>query len=206
MNFALLEETSLVEPTELGPYRQRDYLALPDEPRCELLYGRFYLSPSPVPLHQMVVSVISRVLEDIAEGSGGITFFAPLDVFLADHSIPQPDVIYISKGRRSILGERLEGAPDLLIEVLSPGTARRDRLQKLNLYLESGVREYWLVDPKARQIEFLVNEGGRFVVVQAAGREYHSPALPEIRLDLLALWTKVDQRLGGAASDFNRSS
>lgn len=193
----MLEESPLVQPGELGPYRRVDYMSLPDEPHCELLYGRFYLSPSPSPLHQYVVFALARVLEEIAARSGGIAFLAPLDVFLADHSVPQPDVIYISRSRRSILDERIEGAPDLLVEVLSPGTARRDRLQKLNLYLESGVREYWLVDPVARQIEFLVNEGGRFVVSQPAGREYQSPALPEIRLDLLDFWGLVEQRLGG---------
>lgn len=198
MTVALLEETPLIQD-DLGPYRRKDYLVLPDEPRCELLFGRFYLSPSPTPLHQVVVALLARRLEDIADATGGIAFSAPLDVFLADHSVPQPDLIYISADRRRILQQRVEGAPDLLVEVLSPGTARRDRVQKLNLYLETGVREYWLVDPASRQIEFLVNEDGRWVVALPQGREYRSPALPEIRLDLLALWEKVDQRLGGTA-------
>lgn len=196
MTVALLKEPPLSPDTDLGPYRRRDYEALPDEPRCELIYGRFYLSPSPSPLHQAALFVISRLLDDIAMEAGGLMFVAPLDVPLADHSVVQPDVFYISAARREILQERIEGTPDLAVEVLSPGTARRDRVQKLSLYAESDIREYWIVDPLERQIEFLVNEGGRYVVEMPAGPVYRSRVLPEIELDIPTLWKKVDKRLG----------
>jgi len=195
MSVALLDESPLAPPAELGPYRRRDYEALPDEPRCELILGRFYLSPSPSPFHQTVVAPLWQHFDQLARSSGGLAFPAPLDVFLAEHSVVQPDVIYASASRRSLVGERVEGAPDLVVEVLSPGTARRDRGEKLSLYAESGVREYWIVDPQERQIEFLVNEGGRFVVSVPLGDEYRSPALPEIRLGLAGFWREVADRL-----------
>ena len=86
------------------------------------------------------------------------------------------------------------------MEVLSPGTARRDRGEKLRLYAESGVREYWIVDLAERQIEFLINEDGRFVVALPVDREYRSPALPELRLDLETFWQGVADRLPRRAS------
>lgn len=196
MAVALLREPPLHPYSDLGPYRRRDYEALPDEPRCELIFGRFYVSPSPLVLHQIVVSLLLRIMDDIASASGGLALPAPLDVHLADHSVVQPDVIFISAAQRGIAQRWVEGAPDLLVEVLSPGTARRDRGDKLGLYAESGIREYWIADPFERQIEFLVNEGGRFVVALPDGEEYRSRILPEIRLHLPTFWQSVEARLG----------
>ncbi|HEX4495157.1 MAG TPA: Uma2 family endonuclease [Thermoanaerobaculia bacterium] len=197
MAVALLKEPPLSPDSGLGPYRRADYEALPDEPRCELIFGRFYLSPSPSLLHQTVLILLLRCLDDIAMKTGGRLFVAPLDVHLMDHSVVQPDLLYVSAARREILRERIEGAPDLVVEILSPGTARRDRGQKLALYADSGVREYWIVDALERQIEFLVNENGRFVVAMPLGDEYRSGVLPEIHLDLSVLWKNVDERLSG---------
>lgn len=197
MAVALLKEPPLSLYTDLGPYRRRDYEALSDdEPSCELIFGRFYMSPSPLILHQIVVALLWQVFDRIAEISGGLALLAPLDVHLADHSVVQPDVIYISAGRMDIAQRWVEGAPDLLVEVLSPGTVRRDRGEKLALYAESGIREYWLVDPVERQIEVLINEGGRFVVSSYKGDEYRSHLLPEIHLDIPAFWKEVEDRLG----------
>src|SRR5215470_10445638 len=137
----ILRESPLTPSSELGPYRKRDYLALPDQPRCELIYGRFYEMTSPKSRHQMLGGLLWKRLHEIALRSGGVAFMAPLDVTLADHSVVQPDVIYVSPARRSVLQDRIEGAPDLLVEVLSPSTARRDHGEKLKLYAESGIRE-----------------------------------------------------------------
>ena len=127
MSVALLEDTPLVPPRELGPYRRADYEALPDEPRCELIFGRIYVNPSPSLGHQTVLSHLGSRFWRIAEESGGQVYLAPLDVVLADHSVVQPDLIYVSAGNQKILRERIVGPPDLVVEILSPGTARRDR-------------------------------------------------------------------------------
>jgi Uma2 family endonuclease len=122
---------------------------------------------------------------------------APLDVELADHSVVQPDVIYLSAGRREMARHRIVGSPDLLVEVLSPSSMGRDWRLKLMLYAESGIREYWIVDPKKRLIEFLVNEGGRFMIAMPAGAKYRSHGLPEVHLDVAELWRQVESRLPG---------
>ncbi len=192
MAVAMIEDTPLAPPSDLGPYRREDYESLVDSPRCELILGRFYLSRSPSILHQIVVSLLWQRLHEIARSSGGLALLAPLDVSLAEHSVVQPDVIYVSAERRGIARETIEGAPDLLVEVLSPGSVRRDRGEKLGLYAQSGVREYWIVDPGERQIEFLVNESGRFMVALPSGSHYQSQAMDEVRLDLAELWLQVE--------------
>ncbi|HEY6324032.1 MAG TPA: Uma2 family endonuclease [Thermoanaerobaculia bacterium] len=184
-----------VAPPGLGPYRVRDYDQLPDQPRHELVFGRLYVTPSPFPRHQVVSHVLVRLLGRIAEAADGFLFYAPLDVVLADHSVVQPDLIYFSAARVPNLSKRIEVAPDLVVEVLSPGTARFDRNKKRNLYAFSGVKEYWLVDQERRQIEFLINEAGSFVAAAPVAGRYRSPAIPEIELDVSQLWQLVDAKL-----------
>ena len=190
---ALLTETPLAPPAELGPYRRRDYEALPDEPRCELIFGRIYVSPSRSPLHQAILLALAHALETAAFETGGLPFVAPLDTFLADHSVVQPDVLYISAARRGILQERIEGAPDLLVEVLSPGTARRDRGEKLLLYAQSGVREYWIVDWQRRQVEVFrrVDTALQLIATLLEGDRLESPLLTGFTLPVSELFAQV---------------
>ncbi|HEX9943428.1 MAG TPA: Uma2 family endonuclease [Thermoanaerobaculia bacterium] len=195
MAIPLLKDVPLAPPADLGPYRRKDYEALPDEPRCELIYGRFYVSPSPSVLHQIVVLLLAGKLQQIAQKARAWVFVAPLDVNLFEHSVAQPDILYISAARRRIIEERIEGAPDLVVEVLSPGTARRDRGEKLRLYAEAGIREYWIFDLPERQIEFLRNDAGQFVVALPEGGVYRSQALPEISLDIAEFWREIEEQL-----------
>jgi Uma2 family endonuclease len=184
-------ETPLAPRGDLGPYRQADYLALPDEPRCELLYGRLLVTPAPTVRHQRVVGRLFRLLLELAERSAGEAIVSPVDVVLADHSIVQPDVIYVTKARSSILRSRVEGAPDLVVEILSPGTARRDLGEKLRLYAESGVAEYWIVDPGLETFEFLENAGDGFRLRLPEGGTYRSSAITGLELDLEAFWRAI---------------
>ena len=123
-------------------------------------------------------------------------FAAPMDVVFSDDTVLQPDLMYITKERRNVVKRRVEGPPDLVIEIIS-GTARRDRIEKLDIYSSFGVGEYWIVDPDSRLIEFLVNEGGRFVVHSPANDRYQSPRLPEVEIQLAEFWREVDERLPG---------
>jgi Uma2 family endonuclease len=189
-----LSESPISPDSAIGPYRRADYARLPDEPRCELVYGKFYLSPSPTLLHQIVVRRLCRRLEDIADPLGGVVSAAPLDTILSDHTVVQPDILYISPERLSIAGKWIEGAPDLVVEVLSPGTARYDCSEKLRAYAELGVREYWIADANERKIEFLVNRDGQFHVVLPRDGIYRSEVLPEIGLDLADFWDDVERR------------
>jgi Uma2 family endonuclease len=189
----MLAESLLCPVSDLGPYRRSDYERLPDEPRHELLYGRLYLTPSPSLLHQVVASLLFRKLSETARSMGGILLTAPLDVALAEHTVVQPDLLYLSAERLRESREGVEGAPSLVIEITSPGSVRRDRGEKLRAYAEHGVAEYWIVDPAARQIEFLTNREGRFQVEIPFDGIYRSAVLPGISLHLVELWTELEQ-------------
>jgi Uma2 family endonuclease len=187
--------TGFTPVSTLGPYRAADYWKLPEGEPVELLRGRFVVSPAPDLTHQTIVGNVYVLLFNIARTSGGRAFVAPTDVELDDHSIPQPDVVYIRKERRSILKNRVIGAPDLVVEVLSPHNSRRDRVDKLSLYAEYGVAEYWIVDPAERQFDFLVNRGGKFEVQPQQDNRYASPVCSELEIDLAAFWKSVDEQL-----------
>jgi len=146
----------------------------------------------------VVLAVLLESLRAAAKTVGALALPAPLDVHLADHSIVQPDILYLSAARRHLAREWVEGAPDLLVEILSRGSVRRDRGEKLDLYARSGVREYWIVDPIECQIEFLALRGESFEVVLPRGGVYRSQALPEISLDLEAVWRAVSAELTGS--------
>jgi Uma2 family endonuclease len=187
---AVVYETDTPHATraELGPYREADYLELPEQPRCELLYGRLPVTPAPTARHQFIVLALGSFLLEFSKRQGGYAVVAPVDVVLADHSIVQPDVIYVSRKRAGIVRRRIEGAPDLIIEVLSPTTARRDLGEKMRLYTESGVAEYWIVDPDSETFEFLENKPDGLRVRMAEGGIYRSTVIPGLELDLEAFW------------------
>ena len=108
------------------PYREADYLGLPGRAALRAALRQAAVTLAPTARHQQVVVRIVHVLVDCADRHGDQVLVSPIDVVLADHSVVQPDVIYVRAARSSIVRERVEGAPDLAIEVLSPGTARRD--------------------------------------------------------------------------------
>ena len=196
MTLPLLAEAPLVPSAGVGPFGRSDYESLPEEPRCELIHGRFFVSPSPSGRHQTVVLALFRWLHGIARKAGGRALAAPLDVHLNEHTVVQPDLVYISSARKGIVQAAIEGAPNLVIEVVSPGTARLDRGEKLRAYARASVAEYWIVDPQERQIQFLRGAEGMFVVELSDGTLYRSGVNPEIELDLEELWRDVALDLG----------
>ena len=145
-------------------YTYADYCQLPDDTRYELIDGEFYLIPSPGSRHQRVSFRLARLMADFVESLLlGVVYVAPLDVILSDHDTLQPDILFVAAGRESIITPRAcEGAPDLVVEVLSPSTSRRDLVLKRERYARFGVREYWLVDPAARSLELLTLQEGLF--------------------------------------------
>ncbi|GJM45340.1 MAG: hypothetical protein DHS20C21_21820 [Gemmatimonadota bacterium] len=180
-----------------GPYRVHDYLQLTgDEERCELLYGHFYLSPAPSVVHQLVVGAIAQRLRDAARLTGAMAVESPIDVLLSDHTVVQPDVVYIAREQLGIVTrERIEGSPDLIVEVLSPRTSRRDRIEKMELYRKAGVPEYWLIDPAACTFEFLDLRGEHPVIRLAQDNRYESECLTGIQLDINGFWQEIDEIL-----------
>jgi Uma2 family endonuclease len=177
----------------VGPYRAEDYFQLPDEPRCELLYGRLLVTPAPNVRHQDVVLRLAAKLLQHEQRRGGRTIVSPVDVVLAEHTVVQPDVVYVGAGRVGIVRDRVESAPDLVVEILSPATARRDLGEKLRLYAEAGVGEYWIADPAARTFEFLENLDGAFTVRLPEGGVYRSAAVVGLELDVEAFWRELPE-------------
>lgn len=179
-------------PSTLGPFRAADYWKLPEGEPVELIQGNLVMSPSPNQLHQTISVLLTEILLQASRIGKGRLFHAPMDVELADHSIPQPDLLYISKERRHIVKQHVIGPPDLVIEILSENP-RRDRVDKLNIYAEFGVAEYWIVDPERRHFDFLINRNGRFEVQPQHDNRYQSPRLAELSLDLVAFWGEVER-------------
>ena len=143
-----------------------DYCLLPDDKRFELIDGEFYeMAPSPITVHQRTLLFLARLLSDWVDLHGlGEVFIAPFDVILSEHDTFQPDVLFVSEARRSIITHRAcEGAPDLVVEILSPSTSQRDLGIKRNRYALFGVREYWIVDPVACSLEVLALREGDYV-------------------------------------------
>ena len=141
-----------------------DYVLLPEDRRCEVIDGELFVTPAPTLFHQAVKMRLVRILEDFLEEGGlGSIFDAPTDVVLSKHDVVQPDILVVLAERRSILTEKfVAGAPDMVVEVLSPSTEDRDRSAKAKRYAAFGVREMWLVDPDAKTIEVFVNDGDGF--------------------------------------------
>ena len=146
-------------------YTYEDYCQLPDDRRYELIDGEFYeMSPAPSSVHQRTVLKLARLLADWVDQHGlGEVFIAPFDVLLSLWDTLQPDILFVAADRQHIITARAcEGPPDLVVEVLSPSTSRRDLVLKRERYARFGVREYWLVDPVARSIEVLTWQEGAF--------------------------------------------
>lgn len=165
-----------------------DYLETSDDERYELLNGELILSPSPKEIHQYISSILHIMIGTfVRERSLGKVYFSPFDVVLSDTNVVQPDILFISNERADIItSDNVQGAPDLVVEILSPATAERDRTVKLELYAQYGVKEYWLVDPDAKTITVLLRgEGGLGVVgIYGEGETLRSPTLAGFSLAL----------------------
>ena len=129
----------------------------------ELWDGELVMSPAPSFLHQQIVDRFHDLLKTcVRQHRLGETALAPIDMVLTSRRATQPDVVFISSDRLGIIKERIMGAADLVAEVLSPGSRRRDRIDKRDLYEQHGVREYWLIDPEAGTVEVLYLESGTY--------------------------------------------
>ena len=133
----------------------KDYMSTPDGKRYQLLDGELIVAPSPTTRHQTILFRLARAMDDAVNAyQSGRVWLAPLDVLLSNHDVVQPDILFVSSERADIVAEaNVQGAPDLVVEILSPATAQHDREYKRTLYSRHGVREYWLVDPEEDVVE-----------------------------------------------------
>ena len=169
-------------------FTYEDYCNAPEDKRYELHNGDLVVVPSPKEQHQDSVGSLYYFVRAFVQGRElGRVYIAPFDVVFSNHDVVQPDVIFVSKDRLDIITpDNIEGAPDLVIEVLSPSTAHRDRTYKRALYARHGVREFWLVDTDAHTIEVLrlEEEGYEIVDTYSAGQTLTSPTLAGFALNI----------------------
>lgn len=148
-----------------GHWTYNDYLALPNNNyQYEIVDGVLYMSPSPSRWHQNAVLQLALHLKRFVSSKQlGEVFIAPFDVELDFKTVVQPDILVVLNANSDIItDDGIVGAPNLVIEVASPGTASYDRNQKLNLYQRAGVQEYWIVDVMAHTIEVLILHDGKY--------------------------------------------
>ena len=164
-----VKESSVAYQKKKKIYTYQDYLELPDDRnRYEILEGELVMTPSPITVHQRVSRKIEAQLDHfVEENKLGEVFYAPCDTILSEDNIVQPDLLFISNDNKKVITEKnIQGAPDLLIEILSPNTAYHDLIEKKGIYQNFGVKEYWIVDPKRRWIEVYVLQEGKYHLFQ----------------------------------------
>ncbi len=165
----------------------QEYLAWSDEHRWEIIDGKpFLMSPAPRPSHQRLVTSLWAAISKRVKSSTCEAFVAPIDVKLSESNVVQPDVVVVCRPQQ-VTETHIEGAPTLVIEILSPSSLRHDRIRKLNLYAQFAVPEYWIVTPEPAMLEILslTPEGGyRVAQVHSDQGEVSSPTLPALSFDL----------------------
>lgn len=173
-----------------------DYWHLPDDgKRYEILDGILEVSSPPGVKHQDVVgNLLTSILNFLRDCRLGKLIVSPVDVILSHNSICQPDLVFVRKDRvKAIVKDRIHGAPDLVIEVLSPGSSRRDRITKKHLYAQYGVTEYWIVDTKSRTVSRFVLGPSGYAAPEIIGamRLLETPLLPGLALSLLEVFADI---------------
>jgi Uma2 family endonuclease len=183
-----------------GTWTYEDLFSLPDDGRrYEIIEGELYEMPAPSWDHAVTIMNLILLLAPVVQALGGRVLTAPLDVFFEGADPVQPDIVVLLPESAAIgAGRGVEGAPDLLIEVLSPSNRGHDLLTKRALYARAGVREHWIVDPMSRAVEILALDRDALHSVQRASGEdtVVSSLLGDATLPLAAIFAGVDQLEG----------
>ncbi len=165
-----------------------DYLKTPDDKRYELIEGELLMTPAPAPRHQKISRELGyEFLRIVKEKKIGELFYAPCDVYLDNENVVQPDILFITKDRLDIIGEKnIQGAPDLVVEIISESTAYRDLVQKKCLYAKYGVKEYWVVVPEHEIVEVYVLRESLYGLHNTfrKGDSLDSPSFPDFHIGL----------------------
>lgn len=165
-----------------------------DGNRYELLGGEILVTASPARKHVWLVNLIAFELTAFVRGQGiGDVFTGPVDVRLSVHDVVVPDIIYISAERSAIFGEQsVQGPPDLIVEVLSRSTRARDTTQKLRLYAQTGVPEYWIVDPETSAITvYGLVQAGSYEPIEPIDGKVRSRVVSGFGLDAAKLFANI---------------
>ncbi|MYC07181.1 MAG: Uma2 family endonuclease [Chloroflexi bacterium] len=164
-----------------------DYANLPGDDRYELIDGELILVPSPSEFHQAILMNLIHLLQSVRQSGLERLYCAPFDVIFTDHDVAQPNLLFIAADRADIItAANVRGAPDLVVEILSPSTSRLDRTRKRELYERHGVKEMWLVDPRERKLAVLLLRDGKLEDAgeYGTGQALVSETLGNLTIDL----------------------
>ena len=179
---------TIATPNPIVKFTYEDFRNTSEDKRYELLDGDLVTIATPGELHQSVSAQLGwRLVQFASENNSGRVYHAPFDVVLSDTDVVQPDLLFISNERDHIITpENIQGAPDLVVEILSPSTATRDRTFKRTLYARHGVKEYWMVDTTAIDVTVLLigNRGFEVADVYGGSEALTSPTLGGFRFNL----------------------
>ncbi|SRR6266446_4977139 len=141
-----------------------EYYKLDDDKRYEIIDGNLVMAPAPDTWHQDWVSGLNLILTPFVKRNKlGRMFISPIDVVLDSENTVQPDLVFVSSSNKDIIQRRgIFGVPDLLIEIISPSSVRRDRYDRKNLFARFGVKEYWIGDPANMALEILTLKAGQY--------------------------------------------
>ena len=187
-----------------------DYLKWPGDERWELIDGEaFAMSPAPTISHQTITGQLFRQIDEALDGAPCRALIAPVDVLLptpdeADDrttTVVQPDILVVCDPEK-ITERNVRGAPDWIIEVLSPATARHDHLTKRALYERAGVREYWLVHPVDRVITVYVLKDGQYGGPEIA--DMAGERAPTIFPEIVIRWQPILDKLPNESTDSDK--
>jgi len=189
--------TTAKRPAERPLLTYEDYLLLPDDgKRYEIIGGELYMTPAPSLRHQNILSELGETLRKfVVEQKLGNVFYAPCDVTLSQHEIVQPDIVFVSKQNRGIVGENaISGAPDLVVEITSPTTQERDLGLKKKLYDRHGIKEYWIVLSEDERVEVFVRTEQGYQLAGSYGKRdtLTSPLLPGLSISLSVVFRKLE--------------
>jgi Uma2 family endonuclease len=188
--------TEATMATTAQRFTYADLAELPAEregDRHELIEGELIVTPAPVPDHQTIVGNLYAAMRAASlAASSGRVFLGPIDVRLTPDTVLEPDLCFVSAERLHIVGPKtIDAAPDLVVEVLSPGTSGRDRGAKRALYARFGVQEYWIVDPEARTLTVLTLRGDRFDPLPLDDDIARSRVVPDLAVALADVFAGV---------------
>lgn len=173
-------------PKRKSGYTWDDYQSWPDDERWEIIDGHPYaMSPSPASRHQLIISALAAALFDQLRGKSCRTFVAPMDVRLSDEDVVQPDLLIVCD-EKQIKRTHIEGAPKIVVEVLSPASEQHDRRTKRECYARFGVPEYWIVTPFPHLVEVFTLRDGFYTAWKTFDHRDRliSAALPGLEIDL----------------------
>lgn len=169
-------------------FTYQDYLHMSEDRRYELIEGEFFMVPPPNEYHQRISRELEyALLGYVKKNKSGFVYYAPFDVVFSDEDVVQPDIIYVSKERKNIITkDNIQGAPDLIVEIVSPKTGYRDRKIKRKLYFKHGVKEFWIVDPVKQTVEVLTHTKNDYKTknVYPVDAILYSPLLKGFEIDL----------------------